>query len=180
MGSLFENVEDGALRTVSGARECHHCASQEVQVFRFNGDIIDPRHAADPQLAIDDPEVSEVCADCILGGNIRRRVPSEVHDLVSRFASDAESALKAFGVMPGIPLFMQYEDWPIHCGDWTEYQGSPVSADECASVPDSRAYWERGPLKWQSQHPLRPESMTDVNLFRCKACELRLFTFQFT
>ncbi len=149
-------------------------------IFNFDGEIIDPDLAANPQLARDEPEVSELCAECILGGNIRKDFTPEIQNTINRFAADHDTALAAFGRTPNIPLFIQYIDWPMCCGDWAEFIGTPENADESETVPQRFHYWERGPRDWTSDHALRPESLREVSLFRCTTCDRQLFAWQFT
>ncbi|WP_442506735.1 CbrC family protein [Novipirellula sp. SH528] len=179
MGSLFTYIDDTALIPCGGT-QCHHCETESAPIFNFDGEIINPDLAANPQLARDEPEVSELCAECILGGNLRKDITPEIRKTINRFATDIDSALAAFGKTPSIPLFLQYNDWPMCCGDWAEFFGTPQTADESETVPQRFLYWEREPRDWTSEYALRPESLREVSLFRCTTCDRQLFTWQFT
>ena len=179
MGSLFTYIDDSALFPCGGT-QCHHCETDSTPIFHFDGEIIAPDLAANPQLARDEPEVSELCSNCILGGNVRKDINPETQKTINRFANDTDAALAAFGRTPNIPLFLQYTDWPMCCGDWAEYIGYPQTDDESELVPQNFHYWEREPREWKSEYRLRPESVREVSLFRCASCDRQLFTWQFT
>ena len=68
-----------------GGTQCHHCETESAPIYDFFGEIVDPDLAADPQLARDEPEVSELCAECILGGNIRKHITPEIQKTINRF-----------------------------------------------------------------------------------------------
>ena len=179
LGSVFNYIDDAAMFPCGGT-QCHHCETETAPIFNFDGEIVNPDLAANPQLARDEPEVSELCADCILGGNIRKYITPEIQKTINRFAADAAAAKAAYCRTPTIPLFLQYPDWPICCGDWVEFLGYPSTVEESESVPQRFLYWERELRDWTSDYALRPESLREVSLFRCKTCDRQQFTWQFT
>ncbi|QDV81882.1 hypothetical protein TBK1r_08040 [Stieleria magnilauensis] len=163
-----------------GGTECHHCERQNVPIFTYFGHIVDAKLAKNPQLAEDEPDIDELCADCILSGNVRKHLIDEITATINRFAYDKTAATEAYHRFPDIPLFMQYRDWPICCGDWCEFMGCPSAYEESKRIPNIHAYWERGPVAWKSEFDLMPESLREVSLFRCQECWRMWFTWQFT
>ena len=163
-----------------GGDSCHHCERDDVPIYRYDGEIIDPSFAKNPALAAEEPDVSELCADCILGGNIRKsdyRI-REMMPVITRWATDGARAVEEFHRTPDIPLFLQRDDWPMCCGGWCEFVGVPGSRDESRQVPQDFRYWERGPVEWRFEYELFPESLREVCLFRCGACSGRCFVWQ--
>ena len=181
MGRVFRYISDDAMYPCGGSSSCHHCESTTKHLFAYFGTTVKPELAANPKLAADEPDISEVCASCILGGNVRKHlVDSTIQKTINRFARDKALALHEFHQTPDIPLFLQHQDWPMCCGTWCEYIGVPNSDGESVIVPTTFGYWEHEPRKWESAHDLRPESLREVSLFRCVSCDRRIFTWQFT
>jgi uncharacterized protein CbrC (UPF0167 family) len=181
VGSVFRHVADAAMYACGG-EQCHHCERAGLPIYRYSGEIIDPALAHDPALAAEEPEVHELCADCILGGNVRKsddRV-RQVAPTVTRFAADSARAVEEYHRLPDIPLFLQREDWPMCCGEWCEFVGVPASYEESPGVPASHSYWERGPATWRFTDQLLPESLREVSLFQCVRCSRPWFTWQMT
>jgi hypothetical protein len=181
MGKVFRCIADRAMYPCGGD-QCHHCGRIDRPIYRYFGEIIDPSLAGDPTLAIEEPEVSELCADCILGGNVRKPdfEIQEIMPTIRRFASDRARAVEEYHRIPNIPLFLQRKDWPLCCGEWCEFTGVPATTEESRQVPENYRYWERGPTTWHYEHPLLPESLREVSLFRCVCCNRPWFTWQFT
>lgn len=181
MGSVFRHVADAAMYRCGG-EQCHHCARTDRPIYLYSGEIVDPALAHDPELAADEPEVDELCADCVRGGNVRKSEYSlnQVAPTIARFAADRARAIEEYHQIPDIPLFLQGEDWPMCCGEWCEFVGVPLSYDESPGVPLSHSYWERGPTAWRFTDELRPESLREISLFRCHCCARLWFTWQMT
>ena len=179
MGKTFCYIADDAMFPCDG-EECHLCETEESPLYLYFGEIIHPEHAANPQLAREEPEISELCAECILSGHVRRNADVRIQKTINRFAKDKQAAWEAFHRTPDIPLFLQYTDWPMCCGDWCEFVGVPSSYDESKVVPDNYHYWEDSPKAWKSDFELMPETLREISLFRCLDCEEKLFTWQFT
>lgn len=181
MGTTFEFVADVALVACDGD-ECHHCGRNNVPLYDYFGSIIDPELSADPQLANVEPDVSWLCADCINGGNVQRSDAYSVEDIVRSYAADPVAAMRDFNKLPNIPLFLQNFDWPLCCGNWAEFIGSPASLTELITVQDTYSYWQNGPADarrdFATQGP--PEYLPEISLFCCKKCNAHLYTDQFT
>lgn len=179
MGATFPLIHDEALFPCSGT-VCHFCESDDVPIYEYNGVILHPDHAANPELAREEPEVSELCAKCILGGHIEKEIEPSIQATLNRFATDKQAALAAFQRTPDIPLFLQFQDWPMCCGQWCEFIGIPASYEESTAIPNQYRYWEREPRAWLADYDLMPESLREISLFRCLLCAKQFFTWQFT
>jgi len=179
MGSTFKYIEDGAMFPCGGTR-CHHCERDDIPIYNFRGKIVNPERAKNPQLATDEPEVSELCADCILSGNIRKGDDeiSRIHAIAKVRSPDLEIAIENYHAIPHIPLMMQDADWPMCCDDWCEFTGIPQDYDASALVPSNHQYWDHGPAKWGFDFELRPESLREVSAFRCLECDQMYFIWQ--
>lgn len=181
MGTIFRQVADCAIPACSGV-PCQHCGRNDVPVLDYSGSIVEPKLAADIQLAIEEPEVYEACAGCIKGGNLRKSEVRKrtVMSTTRKFAARPEQALEEYDRLPDLPLFLQHDDWPMCCGEWCEFTGIPGSDEESKLVPSQHSYWEGGPALWRSEIGLLPESLREVSLFRCVSCSRTWFTWQFT
>ena len=179
MGTTFRYIHDDAMFPCDGTC-CHFCESETFPVYSYFGTILHPEYAANPELARDEPEISELCAECILGGHVERDINPEIEDTINRFAKDRNEALKSYHKIPNIPFFLQYADWPMCCGDWCEFAGVPISNEESINIPNFWNYWERGPKAWKADYELIPESLHEISLFKCLECEKKYFTWQFT
>src|SRR5262245_683882 len=143
MGSVFKHVDDEALRTSDGS-ECHLWARTDVSVYTYFGKIVD---SSESDGSVDD-EVDELCADCINSGRVQRRNTFEAERIISRFATDRERAWAEFHQLPDVPLLLQGFDWPMCCGNWADFTGSPESEEELALLRRRVPwYWEEGPTE---------------------------------
>ena len=182
MGKIFKSVADAALRSVDG-EICQQCERPQVPAYRYTGEIIDPRKAADTQLAEEEPEVHYLCADCIHGGNVQRTDTWAVEHTIQRFAADPQKAWREFHLLPDAPLFLQGKlDWPFCCNTWYEFVACPTSLQVLFAVQQSHQYWENGPAAkprdFHSGGP--PESMREISLFACASCTNRYYTDQYS
>ncbi|HYE19421.1 MAG TPA: hypothetical protein VEA69_13305 [Tepidisphaeraceae bacterium] len=181
MGTVFSQIADHALYPCGGDT-CNHCGRSGVPIYVYTGEIVHSELAADPEDAEADPEVYEVCARCILGGNLVKSSVS-VKEVARSLAPNGrvrDHLIAEYHRMPDIPLFVQWDDWPHCCGEWCEFQGVPASYDESKRVPADDAYWDRGPKPWSYGAALMPESLQEVSRFRCQTCGKRYFTWQST
>ncbi len=182
MGAVFKYIADDALHTSDGD-QCHLCERGSVPVYDYTGEIINPDLATNPQLAREEPEVSWLCADCINGGNVRRTDTWAVAGTVAQFATDPMAAWRDFNTLPNIPLYLQGKlDWPLCCGEWCEFTGSPTDLQELIGVQESHQYWESGPSGMPRNFVSEgePESFREISLFCCRSCIKRYYTDQFT
>ena len=175
MGRTFRFIHDDSMFPCGGT-VCHFCESDKTPVYTYNGVIVHPDRAANPVLARGEPEVSELCADCILSDHVRKDIENRIQKTINRFANDKSAALDAFHRTPDIPLFLQYQDWPMCCGEWCEFVGVPSSYDESKVVPDEHRFWEHESRDWQADYNLMPESLREISLFKCLNCEKQFFT----
>lgn len=179
MGSVFRYISDEAMHE-SDLGNCQHCDRDGVVSYDYRGEIVDPKLASDVELAEEEPGVFAACAECILGGNLKKDdyETSRMRPLVDAFAAGNEQILIAYHKIPHIPLMMQDEDWPICCGDWCEYVGYPSDYDQSVKVPDNYIFWQRSPSSQKLGFPLKPESLREVCLFGCLHCSKSFFIWQ--
>lgn len=166
--------------TASRLGECQHCERDGVPAYDYTGRIVDPELAANVELAREDDAIFAACADCIHGGNVRKR-PYELErmrPIANRFAPDANAALDSYHLIPHIPLMMQSEDWPMCCNDWCEFTGNPPDLNVSVRVPVENEFWDRGPSEFDSGFELQPESLREICLFRCLTCSKTYFIWQ--
>jgi hypothetical protein len=80
---------------------------------------------------------------------------------------------------PPYAFFAQRQDWPVCCRHCCEYQGYP-DAGSLADLVRTRQFWEAGK---SGRTPLEngataEDASTDINLFACKRCATRYYTYQ--
>lgn len=135
MCRLFENVAENTARAIGNPdARCQYCGRSGVPICGYLGMIVDPSHAANPELASTDPEVFKLCADCINRGVVKRKDGVEASQLIDRFAYDPQAAWQDYHRLPEIPLFLQRFDWPMCCGKWCVYTGSPIDHTALVAV----------------------------------------------
>ena len=118
MGETFRYITDSAM-TPSSLDECQHCGRSDVPCYDYVGEIIDPQLAADSKLAIDEPEISAACAECINGGNLCKSEYEldEIAPVIDAFSRNRDESIENYHRIPQIPLMMQSADWPMCCND---------------------------------------------------------------
>jgi len=176
MGSIFMYVADQAL-SAEGS-QCHHCETEEEPVYLYDGVIVDPELAKSPETARDEPEVSELCANCIFDDNTRHEEDVAEHNIES-YAHDKAAMWEAYHQLPDSPEFIQNWDWPLCCGEFCEFMGHPADESESVEAGRTRLYWEGGPKSPPyPDEDLLPEDEADIGLFDCLTCEKKFYTFQ--
>ena len=183
MGTTFKYIADGALPPcVDG--ECQHCGRTDQPVYPYVGEILDPARAADPELAREEPEVEELCAGCILGGNVRK-FDTEVREVlatIESLAADKARAIEEYHRTPRV-RFLQHEAWPMCCGEFAEYVGNHPPP---GSAYDDYECWEPqdalvARFKLANFYPLEKlPVMHTMALFRCPHCAKRYWVFQYS
>lgn len=103
-----------------------------------------------------------------------------LNDFIAKLVSHPDAALKLMRQTPRCPNFLQDTDWPICCGELTEYTGEP-SRDEAEELDRSGQYWYRGKSTFDSPVvDLIPSPvLSGVSAFRCQSCAKRYWIFQF-
>lgn len=176
MGSIFPHVADEALRP---GREgpCPRCGAGG-RLYPYAGKVV--RYPAGREA--DDPRVCDLCAACILGGDVERHVTPEMRQAVLRHAADKEQALRALHRLPEAPVFMQDFDWPLCCGDFCEFIGSPADEDELLEIQRTCAAWQHGPDGYARNFAAdgMPESLDEISVFSCGSCGKRHYVDQFS
>lgn len=181
MGTHFSSIADDALYAACPLGEpCQHCDRKDQPVFDYDGHVLDPALAADPELARQEPEVFYVCAACVQGGNLRKNKVGLMEALGPVPPPDRERAAEAYHRLPDVPVFLQDKDWPWCCGAWSEFVGCPADYEAARKVPDEYAYWCGQPAPWELTFDLQPESLREISLFVCPGCATRRFVWQST
>jgi hypothetical protein len=181
MGTLFRYVADDAIRKCSGS-VCHHCEKTDIPLFSFYGTIIDPELAADPEIAREEPEVDELCAQCILSGNIARASTARTDKTIDSLSADPEYSRRELNKIPECPLILQHFDWPMCCGEWCEFTGSPGTLGELVALQKNAGFWDGGVVSSAPdfERDGAPESLREVSGFRCFECGRCYYIHQFT
>lgn len=179
MGSKFRYIADEALR-VSDLGDCQFCERPGVPSYKYTGIIVHPSQAANPALAVEEPELFAVCADCIHAGHVRKKESeiSRILGIVEQFAANKAGAINDYHLIPHVPLMMQDEDWAFCCNNWCEFIGNPADDDASVKVPATFAFWDHCPTPSDWDFELKPESLREVCLFRCLTCPKTYFIWQ--
>jgi hypothetical protein len=190
MGTVFRYIADKALKPLTGLRRtCQVCDRRSVDVYWAVGHIVLPGGA-------EGEECAAACTDCLRGGRVahisewatdatirayaRRHLRGRPADERQRLEATLRDALRR---TPMAPMFLQADDWPMCCGDLTEFTGSPRNLRALIQLTESAVYWEKRAwrnhdIDFEEDGP--PESWTDVSEFRCLHCPKRYWVFQFT
>jgi hypothetical protein len=193
MGTVFRYIADEALRPAEAAfkRTCQVCGQKGVDVYRADGNVglPDGRVAGGVGVAV-------ACADCLRGGRVEKTCAFDVDEVIHRYLEKLYrrdrtclfilrrlvELAAAYRQTPDGPLFLQHNDWPLCCGDLTEFTGSPKNKKELVRLTKTGVYWEgqvkKSRVDFEETGP--PESYTEVSIFRCLACQKVYWTWQFT
>lgn len=136
--------------------------------------------SANSKFAEDEPEIEAACAGCINAGLVQKDdyAVAEVQGIINAFAIDKAKVTQKYHRIPNIPLMMQYDDWPMCCGDWCEFFGTPSDYEESVRIPSQHQFWDRRPVKPHWDFELKPESFSEICLFRCRSCDKTYFIWQ--
>jgi uncharacterized protein CbrC (UPF0167 family) len=190
MGKVFRYIADAALKSEKGyQRTCQVCEARGVDVFNAHGNVLLPtgKEGEDCYVA---------CAACLRGGRVIHIGEWETDKLIKAYVRKylpkspavkrkklEETLRAALRRTPRVPSFAQGDDWPMCCGDLTEFTGSPRSLRELIRLSRSAVYWEqraRDDHDYDFEEDGQPESWSDVSVFRCLHCDKRYWVFQFT
>lgn len=183
MGTVFRNIADGLLGLSEGD-QCNHCGRADIPTYSYSGKILDPSRAQDPELAQAEPEVCQLCADCIASGNVRKDSSSLTRIIrqIETYASDKTQAVEAYHRTPDLP-FIQGDTWPICCGELTEYVGEQLPS---GTRYDAYERWEPmnslvARFQMEDFYPLdKLPVMHTMALFHCLYCPRRFWVFQYS
>jgi len=164
------------------------CHKPQVPVFSAQGKVVRDDGTVDDDIAV-------ACEPCLKTGRIihvsERKTDAIIRRYLCGYFTDkgpafveqkAQELFLALRKTPRVPMFMQGDDWPLCCGDLTEYKGNPKEFDELPSVNGPRIYWEEGIKEFgagfESDGP--PESLSEISFFECLSCDKQYWIFQFT
>ena len=86
-----------------GGTVCHFCELDESPIYNYNGVILHPDHAANPNLARDEQKCPNL-PTCILGGHAEKDIEPRIQKTINRFAKEKQVSLEDFHRTPDIPL----------------------------------------------------------------------------
>jgi hypothetical protein len=211
MGSIFTYVADEALRPYDPAyyTHCQVCGRSEVRVFTADGKVTLPDGSRE--------DVYAACAECLREGRIKQVDEWETDPLIEAYVRrhlkdtnpeavrQLESELKdKLRRTPHDAPQAQRTDWPLCCGDLTEYTGSPQKRAEWEALTRTCFGWRRGEIlkpesgdedepddEWPEWHPWLEAfipvdsgdelpSLGAFATFHCLCCGRQYWTFQCT
>lgn len=190
MGSVFRYIADSALtpEDASYYTKCHVCDKPQVPVFSAQGEVVREDGTVDDLIAVAcEPclktgkiiHISEWKTDLVIRAYLRRYFTDKGPAFIERRSQELFLALRK---TPRVPMFMKGDDWPLCCGDLTEFKGSPKDVNELPNVDGPMIYWSEGVKEpvadFKSDGP--PESLYEVSFFECLSCDKRYWIFQFT
>jgi uncharacterized protein CbrC (UPF0167 family) len=175
MGNIFKLIANAALipEDAEYFKECHVCGKKGVPLYSYQGHLVD-----EP-----DEDVYAVCKDCILDGKVEYIDDSDTDKTINQFCTEPEVEKELLRKTPRIPLFLQYNDWPIHCGELCEFTGVPKTKEESIDIGKTYTMWDKGETTFQEMYgdeTLQPSTLNEVSTFMCRKCGKKLFTWQMT
>ena len=191
MGSIFKYIDDSLL---PGGVEPDPCPNCDRGADAYLIDATPEQEEWD----VYGPRVESLCVECIRSIPLRRLQPRDCEKKIQQLINahfkkgtltGAERHNRFVGICdefrrtPQLPLFLQGEDWPYCCGDFSEFIGTPGSYEESIRIGREMSHWDHGPEDYESMYgemTLEPEELKEVNIFRCLQCGNRVFTWQAT
>lgn len=215
MGRVFPYIADRALVPASEETyhgTCQYCGTTGVDVYEAHGYLLPPTQAVRQtgrgrpvsrgersQPSADGESRYAACKACLLAGRVAHIGEWSTDEVIAGYVTEylkgrpaverrkLEASLRgALRRTPRVPLFLQYDDWPLCCGDLTEFTGSPKNWPAMRRLRKAGRYWERGVSSFYDgfggTERIRccTESPREVSRFRCLACGTIYWTFQFT
>ena len=191
MGTIFRYIADKALKPAAAVykRTCQVCSRKGIDVYAAQGAVALPDGSEGDEVAV-------ACADCLRAGRVEKTCAFEVDEVIRRYLDALHrrdrshlyrlrrlvELAAAYRQTPNSPRFLQRQDWPLCCGDLTEFTGSPRNKKELVALTRSGVYWEgqvkKNRVDFEETGP--PGSYSEVSIFRCLACKQVYWTWQFT
>ena len=187
MGTAFRYLADHTLTEDDSADVCPRC-QQHVEAFTTSG-FLDANR---------EDEFFHLCADCLRSIPLRQLEPRDgertAQNIVNqhfpkgtlsgaaRF-SKAVEICDEFRRTPRIPMFLQGEDWPSCCGEFTQYVGTEpaggLSYDDYQCWDDPASFVAQ--FKLEDYYPLdKIQVLKSMGLFHCIHCDNRYWVFQYS
>jgi hypothetical protein len=191
MGRVFNLIADEALEPLDAAAypRCQVC-DRAAPVYVTFGRALDAKTNRREK-------VYAACESCFKQGKLEQVRPTlPVAQAVEEYlrghykrksaawlAAKQKEMLTALDRMPcHLPPFRQELDWPLCCGDLTEYVGCPAGRQELRELEDMRAWNfglnERSVEEGISFADCPDELLTDSAVFRCGKCSQPYLIFQ--
>ncbi|CAL2091316.1 hypothetical protein [Tenacibaculum sp. 190524A02b] len=189
MGKLFELISDNSVESLDEYyKECQVCGNSDTDLYEYQG-ILDRGSLEEEE------EVYAACCSCIKTKPLSHICDYEYIETIDLFLNTLElddsdrnnlkvNLIKKYNQTPDIPMFMQKTDIPLCCRDITEFIGYPKSENELIEISENYIYWEEEVKKKSEFYDFKeygvPESLNEVASFKCKHCNKKYFTFQFS
>lgn len=190
MGKLFRYIADEAIKPPDRRpkRDCHACEKEGTDVYDIQGNVA-------KRNGTEGAEVYSACVRCIQTGRVEPATAFEVDEVIRKYLAthykDRTHLFRlqrllelatAYRRTPNVPLFLQHQDWPLCCGDLTEFTGSPKTKKELVKLSTTATYWQGEVMKCfvNFEETGAPESLREVSRFRCLTCPKVYWTWQFT
>jgi hypothetical protein len=191
MGTAFKYVADAALIPDRYRPFCDVCGRRGL-VYEVCCDAFFDDSATYQSVDV-------ACAGCCKAGKLRAlgadvwAVETVVRDYLGAFARGVSATeveerarilLWSLNRTPcRLPQFLRGIDWPLCCGDWTEFVGKP-DRDEALVALQSLRLWDRGP-RGTNGRPISlrvfpRHQLGDASVFRCLTCAQPYLVYQST
>lgn len=198
MGTKFKYMTDNAIESAKAVINCERCSSDAPTYMIeaiLDHDVNDDIDDVDP---IDLDEGRALCLSCIRAIPLRCLRPrqSELHvqavvnhHFPKGTLSGEERFNRAVEICdemrrtPKVFMFLQCQDWPTCCGEFTEYVGrEPANGNdftdyECWDEADSFI----ANFSLSDFYPLdKIEVLSSMSLFHCIHCDHKFWVFQYS
>ena len=184
MGNIFKYIADDALEAEDASyyKECQVCQAVGVPVYSCQGRVARAGGVL--------KDVYVVCAKCLNRGQVKhisewgtdRVIKAYVNNFYlganPEFIVEKENEL-ILALRKTPELTWIYEDWPLCCGDLTEYSGYPKTVAELEKTKTPMIFWEgavKEPFVYFG-HECQPESFEEVSFFQCLHCAKCYWTY---
>jgi hypothetical protein len=186
MGNRFELIADDALVPLDDYEKCQVCFRTGVPLYEAQGRIVNQDGSVD-----ESKDVYAVCESCLKTGRVAHTSEWQTDRVIERFASDPQAAKALLRRTPRIPLMLQQADWPLCCGQLTEFTGVPKEDEGLANLLSPLIPWINGPIDQETvkekpwlvrdfEQDGPPESLDEISIFVCRSCGKGYFTDQYT
>ena len=187
MGSHFELIADDALVPLDDHyTECQVCRTTGVPLYPAQGSLVNEDGSID-----ESRDAYAVCETCLKKGRIAHTSEWQTDSVIERFASDPVAAKALLRTTPRIPVMLQSQDWPLCCGQLTEFTGVPTEDEGLTELLRPLTPWCGEPIDQETlaakpwlvrnfEEDGPPESLHEISLFVCRSCGKGYFTDQYT
>jgi uncharacterized protein CbrC (UPF0167 family) len=180
MGTIFTYIADDILPHYAERGTCDWCQT-ESDLYTFYAE--DDRGMADRSCVnciktLPLRQIYKKDNERIINSLINERYPKGTKSQEQRFALTVEMC-DDYRRTPRLPNFIQNDDWPNCCGDFTEFIGD--AGQSYTGSYDEFEWWGNendGAIEYGIEGMMGGEDR--VSLFRCLHCPKKYWTFQCT